>query len=91
MVIQWGCLAKCQGTRKSGLEFRRVSASPPPLPGVVIRVKISRLQRFVNAEERTFRDNADVELPAKFPPGRIYQPSDTKRETGIAKTHGGVS
>jgi hypothetical protein len=24
MVIQWGCLAKCQGTRKGGLEFRRV-------------------------------------------------------------------
>jgi len=70
MVIQWGCLAKCQGTRKGGLEFRR---RRPCL--VVIRAKISRLQhfvRFANVEERTFRDNTN-EFSKKFLENRIHQ------------------
>lgn len=30
MVIQWGYLAKCQGTRKDSLEFRPTDFSSPP-------------------------------------------------------------
>lgn len=85
MVIQWGCLAKCQGTRKGGLEFRRISATAAAaalawwLFVQKFHVCVQRFVRSANVEERTFRDNTG-ELSEKFPESRIYQLGDTKRE-----------
>lgn len=56
MVIQWGCLAKCQGTRKGGLEFLAgfqlaVAATLARLFAQKFHVRSS--VRFADAEKRT--------------------------------------
>lgn len=90
MVIQWGCLAKCQGTRKGGFEFRRVSATAAVAAAAAAFAWWLFVQKFhvrgVSCVSRTAKNELSVITPAmelseKFSESRIYQPCDIKRET----------
>jgi len=74
MVIQWGCLAKCQGTRKGGLEFRRVFKSAVASAGCWLFVQKSHVPRV----RKLSRQHGPREFADKFSETGIYRPRGEK-------------
>jgi len=78
MVIQWECLAKCQGNRKGGLEFSAHFSRRHCSCLVIIRAKISRLQHFVRFASKT---ELFAIIPTNFPRSFLKVGSSMRYET----------